>query len=108
VTARKVCEIFHVVYPPECGRPIPEFTHRITKSANKLPTSALIRVCNWEILWLLELGIWNLKSHSRLAFFVSKWLRIGFEMALFGFKWVCFLTPKSSFHIGKIRRLLLF
>jgi len=36
------------------------------------------------------------------------WLQIGFEMALFGFKWVCFLTPKSQFHIGKIRRFLHF
>jgi len=39
---------------------------------------------------------------------VHPWLKIGFEMALFGFKWVCFLTPKSPFHIGKIRRFLRF
>jgi len=35
-------------------------------------------------------------------------VKIGFEMALFGFKWVRFLTPKPSFHIGEIRRFLHF
>jgi len=29
----------------------------------------------------------------------------GFEMALFGFKWVCFLSSKTAFHIGKVRGL---
>jgi len=38
----------------------------------------------------------------------SNWVQIGFEMALFGFKWVRFLSSKLPFHIGKIRRFLHF
>jgi len=38
----------------------------------------------------------------------SEWVQIGFEMGLFGFKWVCFLSSKSPFHIVKIKRFLHF
>jgi len=38
----------------------------------------------------------------------ENWVQIGFKMGLFGFKWVRFLSSKSSFRIGKNQVIIAF